>query len=90
MYYNFGRYHESLRVKVGDRKYRQGTPAMAAGISFYQWSTAQIAALLDRERGSEPTKHEYPCKTTWPLLADVLFGCIVVRVLAGSGKIFRL
>jgi len=46
-YYNFCRNHQSLRVKVGDRRYVQRTPAMAAGIAKYQWSLNQLAGLLD-------------------------------------------
>ena len=47
MYYNFGRHHQSLRVRQPDGKYRQRTPAMAAGVSDYKWSLTDIAALLD-------------------------------------------
>lgn len=47
MYYNFGRFHQSLRVRRPNRTYAQRTPAMAAGVASYQWSVGQIAGLLD-------------------------------------------
>ena len=47
MYYNFARNHQSLRVLNADGSYTQRTPAMAAGIARYRWSTAQIASMLD-------------------------------------------
>ena len=37
MFYNFARYHQSLRC----------SPAMAAGVSKKLWSVADIVALLD-------------------------------------------
>ncbi len=46
-YYNFCRNHESLRIKNADGTYTQRTPAMAAGITTYRWSLAQLAGLLD-------------------------------------------
>jgi hypothetical protein len=46
-YYNFAKYHASLRVKNADGTYTQRTPAMAAGVARYKWSVEQIAALLD-------------------------------------------
>ena len=47
-YYNFCRNHESLRVrKSSGSGYVQRTPAMAAGITKYQWSLGQLAGLLD-------------------------------------------
>jgi IS1 family transposase len=47
LYYNFGRTHQSLRVKQANGKYLQRTPAMAAGIAKYPMSLSQIAGLLD-------------------------------------------
>ena len=47
MYYNFGRFHQSLRVRRPNGSYTQRTPAMAAGVSTYQWSLGQLAGLLD-------------------------------------------
>jgi len=43
MHYNFGRPHITLTKKAG----RPTTPAMAAGVAHYPWSTFQIAQLLD-------------------------------------------
>jgi transposase InsO family protein len=42
--YNFVRPHEALRVPVGDgfRRYRQRTPAMAAGISSRPWGVREL------------------------------------------------
>jgi hypothetical protein len=42
MHYNFGRVHQSLTLDGVKR-----TPAMAAGVAEYPWSTTQIAGLLD-------------------------------------------
>ena len=42
MNYNFARIHQSLTLDG-----RKRTPAMAAGVAEYPWSTTQIAALLD-------------------------------------------
>ena len=42
MHYNFGRVHQSLTIDGVKR-----TPAMAAGVADYPWSTTQIAGLLD-------------------------------------------
>ena len=39
MYYNFARPHTSLGKRI--------TPAMAAGVAAYPWTTDDIAALLD-------------------------------------------
>lgn len=47
MYYNFGRFHQSLRIKQANGTYTQRTPAMAGGVCSYQWSLSQIAGLLD-------------------------------------------
>ncbi len=47
MYYNFGRNHQSLRVRRENGSYVQRTPAMAADVASYQWSLSQIAGLLD-------------------------------------------
>ena len=48
MHYNFGRNHESLRVrKSSGSGYVQRTPAMAAGVADYKWSLGDIAGLLD-------------------------------------------
>lgn len=46
-YYNFCRFHESLRIKNADGTYTRRTPAMAAGVATYQWSLTQLAGLLD-------------------------------------------
>jgi hypothetical protein len=43
MHYNFARPHQSLK----DQRGRRITPAMAAGVAEYAWSTTQIAKLLD-------------------------------------------
>ena len=42
--YNLARPHEALRVPVGEggRRYRQRTPAMAAGISSRPWAIREI------------------------------------------------
>jgi IS1 family transposase len=37
MYYNFGRYHQTIQM----------TPAMAAGVADHRWSLQEIAGLLD-------------------------------------------
>jgi IS1 family transposase len=47
MYYNFGRNHQSLRVRKPNGRYAQRTPAMAAGVCDYEWSLGHIAGLLD-------------------------------------------
>ena len=47
MYYNFAKFHASLRVENADGTFTQRTPAMAAGVATYRWSVEQIAALLD-------------------------------------------
>jgi IS1 family transposase len=47
MYYNFGRFHQSLRVRRANGTYAKRTPAMAAGVCDYPWSLSQIAGLLD-------------------------------------------
>jgi hypothetical protein len=47
MYYNFAKFHGSLRVKNADGSFTQRTPAMAAGVAAYKWSVEQIAGLLD-------------------------------------------
>ena len=51
-YYHFVRPHESLRVKLNDRverggrrlpqRYRQRTPAMAAGLTHHPWSIVEV------------------------------------------------
>jgi len=51
-YYHFVRPHESLRVKLGapverggrriSQRYRQRTPAMAAGITHHRWSVGEL------------------------------------------------
>jgi IS1 family transposase len=46
-WYNFGRVHQSLRVKLPNGKYAQRTPAMAAEIARFPWSVTQVAQLLD-------------------------------------------
>lgn len=38
MYYNFGRYHQTIQM----------TPAMAAGVADHRWSLQEIAGLLDK------------------------------------------
>jgi IS1 family transposase len=43
MHYNFGRPHQTLTKAAG----RPTTPAMAAGVARYPWSSTQIAQLLD-------------------------------------------
>ena len=43
MHDNFARLHQSLE----DVRGRRITPAMAAGVTGYAWSTSQIARLLD-------------------------------------------
>jgi IS1 family transposase len=47
MYYNFGRFHQSLRMRRPNGTYAKRTPAMAAGVCDYPWSLQQIAGLLD-------------------------------------------
>jgi len=47
LYYNFAKYHASLRIKNADGTFTQRTPAMAAGVATYKWSVEQIAGLLD-------------------------------------------
>lgn len=43
MHYNFARPHQTLTNRFGCPT----TPAMAAGVALYPWSTTQIAQLLD-------------------------------------------
>ena len=41
-YYNFCRTHQSLRVEMGEGRYRGRTPAMALGVTGYQWSVREF------------------------------------------------
>jgi hypothetical protein len=51
-YYHFGRYHESLRIKLEvpeqrkgkqrPRQYRRTTPAIAAGITHKRWTVMEL------------------------------------------------
>jgi IS1 family transposase len=41
-YYNFCRTHHSLRIEVGQGRYRQRTPAMALGVTGHQWSVREF------------------------------------------------
>ena len=43
MWYNFGRPHQTLTQRYGTPT----TPAMAAGVAHYPWSTGEIAKLLE-------------------------------------------
>jgi len=36
-YYNFCRTHHSLRIEMGEGRYRQRTPAMALGVTGHPW-----------------------------------------------------
>jgi transposase InsO family protein len=55
-YYHFVRYHESLRVKLGEPKERKGkrqpqrykkqTPAMAAGLTDRRWTVKELLLML--------------------------------------------
>jgi IS1 family transposase len=48
MYYNFGRYHESLAIELDDGGPKaKRTPAMAAGVTDHKWSLKEIVGLLD-------------------------------------------
>lgn len=47
MHYNFARPHQSLTITGDDGRRVRQTPAMAAGVASYPWSTTQIAKLLD-------------------------------------------
>ena len=47
MHYNFGRNHQSLRIKRDNGTYAQHTPAMGAGFAEYQWSLSQLVGFLD-------------------------------------------
>ena len=46
-YYHFSRPHQSLRVKVPGlkRRYRERTPAMAAGFTDHVWSVGELLSL---------------------------------------------
>jgi transposase InsO family protein len=54
-YYHFVRPHESLRVELGQprerggkrkpQRYRQRTPAMAAGLTSWRWTVRDLLAL---------------------------------------------
>lgn len=41
-YYNFCRTHHSLRMEVGQGRYRQRTPAMALGVTGHVWSVKEF------------------------------------------------
>jgi IS1 family transposase/transposase-like protein len=41
-YYNFCRTHHSLRVAMGEGRYRGRTPAMALGVTGHQWSVREF------------------------------------------------
>jgi transposase-like protein/IS1 family transposase len=41
-YYNFCRTHPALRMEVGQRRYRQRTPAMALGVTGHVWSVKEF------------------------------------------------
>jgi IS1 family transposase len=55
-YYHYVRYHESLRVKLGEPKERKGkrqpqrykkqTPAMAAGLTDRRWTVKELLLML--------------------------------------------
>lgn len=54
-YYHFARPHESLRLRVPGlkRRYRERSPAMAAGFTDYLWTVGDILSLpLVFERGA--------------------------------------
>jgi len=41
-YYNYCRTHHSLRVEMGEGRYRGQTPAMALGVTGHQWSVLEF------------------------------------------------
>jgi hypothetical protein len=47
-YYNLVRPHKSLRQRVqeGDRKWRERTPAMAAGLTDHTWSAKELLTIV--------------------------------------------
>jgi IS1 family transposase len=42
VYYNYCRTHHSLRVEMGEGRYRGRTPAMALGVTGHQWSVLEF------------------------------------------------
>src|SRR5262249_40435672 len=55
--YNFWWRGRPVRQKVGGRRYRQGTPAMAAGLADHVWSLREwltYPAFDGAKRGSQP------------------------------------
>jgi hypothetical protein len=55
VYYHFVRYHESLRVKLGEpierkgkrqpQRYKKQTPAMAAGLTDRRWKVKELLLM---------------------------------------------
>jgi transposase-like protein len=72
-FYNFCTHHDSLRLecRVGRRKWRERTPAMAAGITDHCWSAAELLTykiapppwVPPKRRGRKPKQVDMPARS---------------------------